>query len=257
MKGCFFTVIGVVIAFFVGSVVLALVSTPPGPSNVPPDQMTLQQKMDWLKYIQQTAPDQVEEVKRQLGILRDFMLQAKTDFGASIEQFDAQSKTVQQELDSGGQSLLTFKDAIKTATEKYPEFEKVYKEWNKVDAQIKALDDKLNSLDQMSITFYQAAKEYAATITDAELQSGVINKLDSSEGEYRARLEKARQSVARLKEARTKVDDTMKALEISFSLEVAEQKMDAVFAEIDTLVTQVMDELGALSQQSRELLNSL
>jgi hypothetical protein len=49
----------------------------------------------------------------------------------------------------------------------------------------------------------------------------------------------------------------MKALEISFSLEVAEQKMDAVFSEIDTLVTQVMDELGALSQQSRELLNSL
>lgn len=257
MKGCLLAIVGGVIVGAAFLVLQTWLTTPPGPASIPPDQMTLQQKMDWLKHIQQTAPDQVEQVKQQLGILRDFMLQAKDAFGASIEQFDGQSQTVQQEFEAGAQTLLTFKEAVKTAADKYPEFQKVYTQWNKIDVEIGALDGKLSSLDQMSVTFYQAAKEYAATINDPKLQTNALKELEESESKYRARLEKARLSVARLKEAKTNVDDAMKALEIHFSLEVAEDTLNEVFTEIDATVTEVMGELELLSQQSRELLNSL
>lgn len=229
---------------------------PPGPDQIPVADMTFEQKITYYEWIKAHKPDLADEVMQILGLLREFMVQARSGFDAAVDQFDAQKQVVQQEFEVGQTSLLTFKDAVKQAKDKYPEFQKVYQEWDKINSQVQVLEEKLASLEAMSETFYMAAKDYAQSITDEEKRTDSLNKLEESEKKYSARLATAQQSVAKLREAKTKVDDTMKALEISYSLEVAEEAMDEVFAEIDKLVTQVMGELESLSEESRDLLNS-
>ncbi len=226
------------------------------PEPVPIEKMTLQEKLNLLHKIETLEPAKIEDAKAELGIVRDLMLEAKSRFGATIDQYDQQRIVVQAQFEQGKQSLLSFKDLVKEAQDKHPEFQKVYSEWRKVEQQIDALDEKLTHLEQMSNQFYNAAKEYAGTINDEQLKTSIIQKLDDSRTRYLARLEQAKISVSSLHQAKIKVDDTMKALEISYSLEIAETQMDEVFTEIDRLVELVMADLEVLSQESRGLLES-
>lgn len=183
------------------------------------------------------------------------LAQARSMFREVLEDFKVQHENTKLELEEGKNTLLTFKETIKTAQDKDAEFAKVYAKWKRVESEVKKLHEKFASLVRGADDYYAEMDARADSITDNQLKTKTLNSLRESKDNYTIRLKQTRNKINVLDDVNTKVRDTMTALEINYSLDVLEEKLTETFQEIDTMIESVMKELRELLLESESLLS--
>ena len=179
---------------------------------------------------------------------------ARSIFKEVFEDFKVQNKQIKLELEEGKNTLLTFKDAIKTAQDKDAEFAKVYTKWKRVEGEVKNLHEKFANLVKGADSFFAELIDKANSITDDQLKTKQLHRINERKEKYTTRLKQSRNKINMLDDVNTKVRDTITALEINYSLDVLEEKLTETFQEIDTMIESIMKELEELSRESESLL---
>lgn len=180
---------------------------------------------------------------------------ARNQFKEIIEEFDEQKNEVAEEFQEGKQVLLTFKEAIKKAKDKDAEFAKVHNKWEYIEETVKKLHNKFKLLVQTADNFYAVLEEKANTIQDQDLRAKTLADLNASKQRYIERLKKTKIKINELDTINRKVQDTVTAIEISYSLDILEEELNKTFQEIDRMISSVMAELDKLSKESKALLS--
>ncbi len=180
--------------------------------------------------------------------------EARSMFNEVLIKFNTQREKVKQEFEEGKNALLTFKEAIKTAQDKDVEFAKVYTKWKRIEAEVKQIHEKFANLVSGADALYAELENRANSITDNQLKTKTLNSLKESKENYTIRLKQSRNGINKLDDVNTKVRDTITALEISYTLDVLEEKLSQTFQEIDMMIELVMKELEELSRESESLL---
>jgi len=180
--------------------------------------------------------------------------EARSMFNEVLIEFNTQREKVKQEFEEGKNALLTFKEAIKTAQDKDVEFAKVYTKWKRIKAEVKQIHEKFANLVSGADALYAELENRANSITDNQLKTKTLNSLKESKENYTIRLKQSRNGINKLDDVNTKVRDTITALEISYTLDVLEEKLTQTFQEIDMMIESVMKELEELSRESESLL---
>ena len=179
---------------------------------------------------------------------------AKSMFQEVIEDFDEQQNDVTESIDNGKDSLLTFKEAIRQAKNKDAEFAKVYTKWERVKNDVVDLHKKFEGLVKGADSFYTSLEKRAQTIGDEELKNKSYKQLTESKENYTLRLKSTKAKINELDNLYQKVYDIITALEITYSLDILEEKISKAFNEIDRMVESVIPELNALIKESKALL---
>ena len=179
---------------------------------------------------------------------------ARSIFKEVFEDFKVQNKQIKLELEEGTNTLLTFKEAIKTAQDKDAEFAKVYTKWSKIEEEVKSLHEKFANLVKGADAFFAEMIDKANSITDDQLKTKQLDRINERKEKYTTRLKQSRNKINMLDDVNTKVRDTITALEINYSLDVLEEKLTETFQEIDTMIESIMKELEELSRESESLL---
>jgi len=185
------------------------------------------------------------------------MADVRTSFKKVIDNYDSQRSNMEQIFEEGKNSLMTFKDAIRIARDKYAEFGKVYDRWEYVEQEIKKLRAKYDELVKGAEEFYSELETTANSITDPDLRSASLRRLQKHRNRYYQRLRETESKLDVLNVGVVKVTDTVKALEINYTLNVVDETIYQTFQEIDTMITEVMPELEKLTAESKELLTTL
>jgi len=180
--------------------------------------------------------------------------EARSMFKEVLIEFNAQREKVKQEFEEGKNTLLTFQEAMKTAQDKDAEFAKVYTKWKRIKAEVKQIHEKFANLVSGADVLYAEFENRANSITNEQLKAKMLQRINESKENYTIRLKQGRNGINKLDDANTKVWDTMTALEISYGLEVVEEKLTQTFQEIDMMIESVMKELKGLSRESELLL---
>jgi len=181
----------------------------------------------------------------------------KSAFAGIIGNFEQESGALESVLETGKESLLSFKSAIQEARDKDAEFNKVYTHWDAVEQKTIHLQARFRQLVQGAEDFYKIVRERANSISDEKLRSESIAFIQKSELAYAAQLEKTKGAIAQVDGMKVKVDDTMKALEIRFAVDVIDQRLGEMFAEIDSMIESVLAALKELEAESKEVLGSV
>lgn len=180
---------------------------------------------------------------------------AKSMFKEVLTDFNAQREKVKLEFEEGKNTFLTFKEAMKAAQDKDVEFAKVYTKWKRIEAEVKQIHEKFANLVKGADALYAEFENRANSITnDEQLKTKMLHRINDSKENYIIRCKQGRNGINKLDGANTKVQNMMKALEISYGLEELEEKTSQTFQEIDTMIASVMKELEELSRKSEELL---
>lgn len=179
----------------------------------------------------------------------------KNEFKEIINEFDNQKNEVADQFQEGKDVLLDFKEAIKRAKDKDAEFAKVHNKWEEIENTVRELHDKFKLLVETADQFYAVLEEKAHTIHDSTLSEKTLNDLNRSKQRYIKRLKQTKVKINELDIVNRKVEDTITALEISYSLDVLEAELSKTFKEIDQMITSVMEALDKLSQESKALLS--
>lgn len=180
----------------------------------------------------------------------------KNGFQDLLTGFSSATIELKIEVDQGRQALLTFKEAVKIATERNVEFKKVYNKWQDVESKNQFVIEKFKGLVKGAEDFYSAAESHANTIHDATLKNDALKQIQTSKDNYIARLKTTQAKLNEVSALKLKVDDTMKYLEIVQSIKVIEEKIKEAFDQIDSLIASLMKELETLKIESQNLLNS-
>jgi len=182
------------------------------------------------------------------------LAEARSKFKKVLTEFNAQREKVGLEFEEGKNTLVTFQEAMKTAQDKDAEFAKVYTKWKRVKEEVKEIHEKFANLVSGADGLYAEFGNRANSITDEQLKTKMLHRINESKDNYTIRLKQGRNGINKLDDANTKVWDTMTALEISYGLEVLEEKLTQTFQEIDMMIESVMKELKELSRESESLL---
>lgn len=185
---------------------------------------------------------------------RSSMADVRTSFKEVIENYDWQRGKMEKVFEEGKDSLLNFKEAIRAARDKYTEFGKVYSRWEYVEKEIDKLNAKYHELVNGAEEFYKELENRANTITDSQLRLSSLAKLKTHKDKYYIRLRETDEKIQILGGGIVKVNDTVKALEINYTLNVVDETIYQTFQEIDSMITEVMPELEKLTEESKELL---
>ena len=180
---------------------------------------------------------------------------ARSMFNEVLIEFNAQREKVEQEFEEGKNTLLTFKEAIKTAQDRDVEFAKVYTKWKRIEKEVKQIHEKFANLVSGADALYTELENRANSITDNQLKTKSLNSLKESKENYTIQLKQSRNGIDNLDDVNTKVRDTITALEINYTIDVLEEKLTQTFQEIDTMIESVMKELEELSRESKLLLS--
>lgn len=191
----------------------------------------------------------------ELGVTQ--LRQQKTAFAGIISDFGSDSNALEVELESGKEALLGFKSTIQEARDKDAEFNKVYTSWDSVENKTTLLNNRFRQLVTGANDFYTVVRERANSIQDEKLRSESISFIQKSELAYAAQLKKTKTAIAQVNDMKVKVDDTMKALEIRFAVDVIDQRLGEMFAEIDSMIESVLSALKELELESKEVLGSV
>jgi len=179
---------------------------------------------------------------------------AKSKFKKAIGEFRVQQKKVEEEYKEGKNTLLTFKEAMKTAQDKDAEFAKVYTKWKRIEAEVKQIHEKFAKLVSGADTLYAEYYNTANSIKNDQLRTKTLYSVKVSKDDYTLKIKRRKKSINKLDDANTKVQDTMKALQVHYGLEELEEKVSQTFQEIDTMIESVMKELEELTRESELLL---
>ncbi len=182
------------------------------------------------------------------------MADVRTSFKEVIENYDEQRGKMKEVFDDGKTSLLNFKEAIRAAKDKYAEFGKVYDRWEYVDKEIAKLKLRYQDLVEGAEKFYSKLEARANSITDADLRTSSLKSLNAHKDKYYIRLRETEDKIELLNGGVVKVSDTVKALEINYTLNVVDETIYQTFQEIDSMISEVMPELEKLTEESKELL---
>lgn len=180
--------------------------------------------------------------------------EARSMFKEVLSEFNAQKDKYYQEFGEGKNTLLTFQEAMKTAQDKDAEFAKVYTKWKIIKSEVKQIHEKFANLVSGADALYAEFENRANSITDEQLKTKMLHRIYESKENYTIQLKQGRNGIDKLDKANTKVWDTMTALEISYGLEMVEEKLTQTFQEIDMMIESVMKELKELSRESELLL---
>ena len=181
----------------------------------------------------------------------------KSAFAGIIGNFETESSELETVLEDGKESLLNFKTAIQEARDKDAEFNKVYTSWDSVAAKTVRLQARFHQLVQGADDFYKVVRERAGSISDERLRNESLAFIQKSELAYAEQLKKTKEAIAQVDGMKTKVDDTMKALEIRFAVDVIDQRLGEMFAEIDGMIESVLSALKELEEESKQVLGSV
>jgi len=185
------------------------------------------------------------------------MADVKTSFKEVIDNYDWQRGKMEEVFEEGKNSLLNFKEAIRFARDKYAEFGKVYDRWEYVQREIDKLKLKYEELVKGAEEFYSEIEASANSINDPDLRSSSLGRLKKHKTKYYIRLRETEKKIELLAGGVVKVNDTVKALEINYTLNVVDETIYQTFQEIDNMITEVMPELEKLTKESKELLLGL
>lgn len=183
--------------------------------------------------------------------------QEKTAFAGIIDDFQTESQSLEKVLENGKSALLDFKSAIQEARDKDAEFNKVYSNWESVEKKVIHLRARFKQLVGGAESFYAAVEERAASIQDEKLRTESLAFIQKSQLAYAEQLKKTQAAIAQVDGMKVKVDDTMKALEIRFAVDVIDQRLGEMFAEIDAMIESVLSALKELEIESKEVLGSV
>lgn len=181
---------------------------------------------------------------------------ARSIFREVFDDFKLQNEQVTLELEEGKNTLLTFQEAIRTAQDKDAEFSKVYTKWKKIEREVKNLHEEFANLVRGADSFFSEIAEKANSITDNQLKTEQLQRINERKENYTIRLKQSRSKIDMLDDVNTKVRDTITALEINYSLDVLEEKLTETFREIDTMIESIMKELEELSRESESLITA-
>ena len=180
---------------------------------------------------------------------------ARAMFKEVYTEFNGQKKQYKQEYQEAKNALLTFKEAIKTAEDKDAEFAKVSAKWKRVEAEVKQLHEKFADLVSGADALYAELEYRANSITnDDQRMTRELHKINMSKENYTIRLKQSKNKLNLLDSVNTKVRNTMISLQISYTLDVLEEKLTETFQETDVMIESVMKELEELSRESELLL---
>lgn len=180
--------------------------------------------------------------------------EARSMFKEVLSEFNAQKEKYYQEFGEGKNTLLTFQEAMKKAQDKDAEFAKVYAKWKRIKSEVKQIHEKFANLVSGADALYAEFENRANSITDEQLKTKMLHRINESKENYTIQLKQGRNGIDKLDDANTMVWDTMTALEISYGLEMVEEKLTQTFQEIDMMIESVMKELKELSRESELLL---
>jgi hypothetical protein len=181
----------------------------------------------------------------------------KSAFAGIIGDFETESGELETVLEKGKDSLLGFKSTIQEARDKDAEFNKVYTNWDSVEQKTVRLRARFHQLVTGAEDFYKVVRERGDSINDEKLRTESLAFIQKSELAYAAQLEKTKAAIAQVNEMKVKVDDTMKALEIRFAVDVIDQRLGEMFAEIDSMIESALKALKELEAESKEVLGSV
>jgi hypothetical protein len=182
---------------------------------------------------------------------------ARKSFSEIVGGFEESSEELSTALDAGKDSLLSFQSSVNEARERNPDFDAVYVKWGEVERKTGALKKKFEELVAGADAFYVAAEAHASSISDDALKSETLDAIATSRNAYVARLTQTKADIAPLDAMKQKVDDTMKALEIRFAIEVVDERIKEMLEEVSAMVIEAMGSLRALQDESKSVLEGL
>lgn len=212
---------------------------------------------DAVEFINESAHTAIENTVEAADHAVTRLREQKSAFAHIIGDFEKESGALESVLENGKESLLSFKSAIQEARDKDAEFNKVYTHWNAVEQKTIQLQARFRQLVNGANDFYTVVRERANSITDEKLRSESLVFIQKSELAYAAQLAKTKGAIAQVDGMKVKVDDTMKALEIRFAVEVIDQRLGEMFTEIDSMIESVLTALKELEAESKEVLGSV
>lgn len=180
----------------------------------------------------------------------------KNEFQDLVTSFSSETIHLKLVINDGRESLVSFKEAVKIAAAKNVEFRKVYDKWTAVDIKNQSVIEMFKRLITGAEDFYKAAEAHANTIHDPALRSEALNQIKASKDAYLIRLKSTKEKLEEVSKLKTKVDDTMKYLEVVQAMKVIEERINIAFEEIDKLLPSLMSELEALNVDSQQFLKS-
>jgi len=183
--------------------------------------------------------------------------QQKSIFAGIIGEFEKESNELETVLESGKSSLIDFKSAIQEARNKDAEFNKVYTNWESVENKVIRMRARFKQLVDGADTFYTVVGERAESIQDEKLRVESLAFIQKSQLAYAEQLKKTQQAIAQVDAMKVKVDDTMKALEIRFAVDVIDKRLGEMFEEIDSMIETVIASLKELEIESKQVLGSI
>ncbi|MCB9833569.1 MAG: hypothetical protein H6807_13955 [Planctomycetes bacterium] len=179
----------------------------------------------------------------------------RSAFKDAIGDFDSATDAAKSSLETGKQSLLDFKSAVAEAKNRRPAFAAVHDAWEEVGRKTDDLEARFLQLVQSADSFFESVEEQASTIVSEKLRETTLEQVKSSKSAYLERMKSTKSSIEEISTAKIQVDDTMKALEIRFALEVVDEEIQRVFDEIDGMILSVMSDLEALKIESERIAN--
>jgi hypothetical protein len=181
----------------------------------------------------------------------------RSAFAEIIQHFEKDGAQLETTLESGKESLLSFKSAIHAALDRDAEFNKVYASWHAVELKSTLLHNRFKELVNGAEQFYAVIRQRAESINDEGLRTESLAFIDKSEQTYAEHLKNTQAAIALVDGMKVRVDDTMKALEIRFAVEVIDHRLGEIFAEIDTMIESVLSALKALEEESKSVLGQV
>lgn len=178
----------------------------------------------------------------------------KEVFGRIIGEFGDESDGLKDVLEEGTHSLENFRSAIREVRDRDAEFDRVYVDWEKVSSNTAVLKKQFEQLVEGAAEFYATAEEHAETIHDETLRTESLDYIHQSQSSYLERLEETKVAIQQVDAMKVAVDDTMKAMEIRFAVDIVDRRIAEMFEQIDQMVDDVLRALNDLEVESQQVL---
>lgn len=175
-------------------------------------------------------------------------------FAQIIHEFRNESDELKEVLEEGTLSLETFRSAIREARDRDAEFDRVYRDWEQVSANTDALKRQFENLVEGAADFYATAEAHAKTIHKKALRKDSLDYIENSQSSYLKRLNETKLAIQQVDAMKVSVDDTMKALEIRFAVDIVDQRIVEIFEQIDQMVADVLQALNDLEVENQQVL---
>lgn len=183
--------------------------------------------------------------------------EARETFSKVIGGFEDASEDLSEAFEDGRTSLLDFREAVLEAREKDPDFGRVYSKWEDVGEKIQDIKQQFEELVTGADSFYLSAEAHASSIGDEQLRTETLAAIQQSKDKYLERLAATKADIEPLGAMKDTVDDTMKALEVRFAIEVVDERIAEMLDKVSTMAKEAVESLKALQAESQSVLEGI